>query len=65
MPDDKQDRGSRDRARVAGDEEYEVSYFAAKHGISAQEAQRLIDQHGNDRQTLDREAERLRGRFGN
>jgi hypothetical protein len=41
--------------------EHEVSYFASKHGLSAEQARDLIDKHGNDRETLDREAEKLKG----
>lgn len=61
MPDDTKDRGAQDRARVSGEEEYEVRYFADKHGLSTDEAERLIREHGNDRATLDRAAERLKG----
>jgi len=60
MSDDKNDRGAQDRARVAGGEEYEVRYFADKHGISMEQAQELIDRHGNSRQELDEAARRLK-----
>jgi hypothetical protein len=53
MPDDTNDRGGQDRARVSGEQEYEVRYFAEKHGLSIDEAQRLIDQHGNSREKLE------------
>ena len=53
MSDDKQDRGGQDRARVAGEQGYEVRYFADKHGISIDQAQELIDKHGNSREKLD------------
>jgi hypothetical protein len=53
MPDDTNNRGAQDRARVSGEEEYEVRYFADKHGLSMDEAQRLIDQHGNSREKLE------------
>jgi hypothetical protein len=46
---------------VSESEPYEVSYFAGKHGISAEQARELIDKHGNDLETLDREAEKLKG----
>jgi hypothetical protein len=62
MPDDKANRGEPDRSRVSGSETYEVNFFAEKHGISAAQARDLIKRHGNDRETLDREAEKLRGR---
>ena len=35
--------------------------LAQKHGISAQQARELIEKHGNDRETLDRAAARLKG----
>lgn len=60
MPDDTNNRGGQDRARVSGEEEYEVRYFADKHGISVQQAEDLIRKHGNDRATLDRAAQDLR-----
>lgn len=60
MSDDTNNRGGQDRSRVSGDEEYEVRYFAEKHGISVDEAQRLIDQHGNSREKLDEAAQRLK-----
>lgn len=60
MGDSKQDVGEPDRSRVSGSEGYEVRYFAEKHGISPDQARELIAKHGNDRETLDREAARLR-----
>jgi hypothetical protein len=60
MADDKNNRGEPDRSRVSGSEDYEVSYFAQKHGISAEQARDLISKHGNDRETLDREAGKLK-----
>lgn len=53
MPDDTSNRGGQDRARVSGEEEYEARYFADTHGLSMDEAQRLIDQHGNSREKLE------------
>ncbi len=60
MADDKSNVGEPDRSRVSGSEPYEVSYFAQKHGISAEQARELIEKHGNDRETLDRAAEKLK-----
>ena len=59
MSDDTNNRGGQDRSRVAGEQEYEVRYFADKHGISVEQAQRLIDEHGNSREKLDEAASRL------
>jgi hypothetical protein len=61
MADEKTTRGrNQDRERVAGGQGYEVEYFARKHGITAEQARQLIKEHGNNRATLDREAEKLK-----
>jgi hypothetical protein len=60
MADDKNKRGGGDRNRVAGDEAYEVEYFARKHGITVEQAEGLIRQVGNDREKLDAAAEKLK-----
>lgn len=62
MADDKTNVGGGDRDRVAGGEGYEVEYFARKHGITAEQARDLIRRHGNSRETLDREAQKLKGK---
>ncbi|TMJ12584.1 MAG: DUF3606 domain-containing protein [Alphaproteobacteria bacterium] len=61
MPDDKSKRGGSDRRRVAAGEGYEVSYFARKHGITAEQARDLIDRVGNDREKLNAAAQKLKG----
>jgi len=58
MSDDKNKQG-RDRELVAGGEEYEVRYFADKHGISMEQAEKLIAEHGNNREKLDEVAKSL------
>jgi hypothetical protein len=60
MADDKTMVGAADRNRVSGSEGYEVSYFASKHGISAEQARDLIERIGNDREKLDAAAGRLK-----
>ena len=60
MGDNKSNVGEPDRSRVSGSEGYEVSYFARKHGITSEQARDLIEKHGNNRETLDREAEKLK-----
>ncbi|MCV3209979.1 DUF3606 domain-containing protein [Mesorhizobium sp. YC-39] len=62
MPDNKTKLDFRDRNRVAGDEEYEVGYFASKFGLTIPEVRELIAKHGNDRETLEREAKALGSR---
>lgn len=53
MPDDKDNQGAQDRARVSADQPYEVSYFAQKHGISQDKARQIIEQHGPSREACD------------
>jgi hypothetical protein len=60
MADDKTKRSGRDRATVSADEPYEVGYFARKHGISREQAQKLIDKIGGNRAKLNAEAEKLK-----
>jgi hypothetical protein len=61
MADDKTKVGGADRRTVAGDEPYEVEYFARKHGLHADQARDLIARIGNDRAKLDAAAEQLKG----
>jgi hypothetical protein len=61
MSDDKTKQGQQDRSRVAGDEPYEVAYFASKHGLSQEQARDLIARVGNDRASLDSAAEAMKG----
>jgi hypothetical protein len=60
MADDKSNRGGQDRARVSGEQGYEVEYFARKHGITKEQAEKLIEEHGSNRATLDAAAEKLK-----
>jgi hypothetical protein len=53
MSDNKQNVGAQDRARVAGEEDYEVRHFADKHGLSMDAVRELIARHGNDRDALE------------
>ena len=60
MSDDPSKQGQ-DRRTVAGAEDYEVRYFATKHGISTQQAKDLIAKLGNNREDLDAAASQLKG----
>jgi hypothetical protein len=60
MAGDKSKVGSQDRAQVSGEEQYEVAYFAQKHGISAAQAREIIDLAGNSREKADAAVERGR-----
>lgn len=60
MADDKSKTG-RDRALVAGGEDYEVRDFAESHGISIEQAEQLIKQHGNSRAKLEEAIRQMNG----
>ena len=60
MADDKSNVGGRDRSTVSSSEGYEVSYFAQKHGISAEQARELIERVGNNREALDTAAAKMK-----
>ena len=61
MADDKNNAGGQDRSRVAGGQDYEVRHFAEQHGISIEQAQQLISEHGNNRAALDQAARQMKG----
>jgi len=60
MPDNKDLVGGADRARVAGEEDYEINAFARRHGMSPDEVREMVERIGNDRDALEREAAKLR-----
>ena len=61
MADDKSNVGGQDRARVAGGEDYEVRHFAEANNISVEQAQQLIERHGNSREELERAVQQMKG----
>jgi hypothetical protein len=60
MPDNKKKRGGADRRQVAGGEGYEINYFATKHGITREQARKLIAKVGNNRDKLNAAAAKLK-----
>lgn len=60
MSDNKQMQDGRDRAKVNAEEPYEVSYFAQKHGISAEKAREILASSGPSRKAADEAAARHR-----
>ena len=58
MSDNKQMQDGRDRAKVNSQEQYEVAYFAAKHGLSASQARAILDEAGPSREAADAAATR-------
>lgn len=62
MADNKTKRGGPDRRRVAGNESYEVNYFARKHDITAQQARELLQKIGDNREKLNAAAAKLKRR---
>jgi hypothetical protein len=61
MADDKSNVGGQDRARVAGGQDYEVRDFAEANNISVEQAQQLIERHGNSREDLERAVRQMKG----
>lgn len=53
MSDNKNSRDNRDRNRVAGNEDYELSYIQEKLGVSRQQVLDAIKAVGNDRQKIE------------
>jgi hypothetical protein len=60
MSDDKTTTGAQNRRTVAGDELYEVDYFATKHGLTHDQVHEMIKKFGTKRATLDAEAEKFK-----
>ena len=60
MADDTSDPGAQDRARVAGEQDYELRQFAEAHGISMEQVRQLIDRVGNSRQALEAAVQMMR-----
>lgn len=58
LSDNKQMQDGRDRAKVNAEEQYEVSYFAQKHGISAEAARDILKTAGPSRRAADEAAAR-------
>ena len=50
----------RTRSQTRAGQAYGVFYFAEKHGLTLEQAEQLLRKHGNDRATLDREAQKLK-----
>jgi hypothetical protein len=59
MADNKDHIGEPERSRVAGSEEYEIRHFAEAIGLDVEKVRKLIERHGADRATLEREARKL------
>lgn len=51
-------RGGADRRRVAAGQPYEVGYFARKHGLSREQAEKIIKQTGGDREKANAAAQK-------
>jgi Protein of unknown function (DUF3606) len=47
MADDLSNRGPQDRSRISMNEDYEVQYWTKALGVSKEELQNLVDEHGN------------------
>jgi Protein of unknown function (DUF3606) len=59
MEDSRSRSDSRDRARIAAAEDYEIDYLVVKSGITREQARALVRRHGHDRKTLMKHARNL------
>jgi len=53
MSDDKNKQDGRDRSRVSGSEDYELSYLEEKLGVSREQVKAAIAAVGNDREKVE------------
>jgi len=53
MPDNKNIRDQNDRSKVAGDEQWEISYMIEKTGASREEIEKAIAAVGNNREKVE------------
>ena len=53
MADNKNQRGSQDRNRVAGDEEWEVRYMIQKFNVTKEEVEKAVQAVGNNRDKVE------------
>ena len=60
MADGKKKTGLIDRSKVAATEGYELAYFAKKHGISKDLARAMIRKIGNNREKLNKAAQKIK-----
>ena len=60
MADSTSKRGGGDRRRVAAKQPYELSYFRRKHGLTREQAVKIIEEAGGDREKANAAAQRLR-----
>ncbi|ARO24762.1 hypothetical protein TAL182_CH03017 [Rhizobium sp. TAL182] len=59
MADDKKNVG-RDRSRVAAGQSYELNYFKRKHGLTEDQARKIIKEAGNSREKANELAEQVK-----
>jgi hypothetical protein len=60
MADGKSKNSKQDRGRLSSGDHYEIRDFAHEFDISLGQVRDLIRRHGNDRATLEREAQKLK-----
>jgi hypothetical protein len=53
MADNKNSRGSRDRDRVSGNQDYELRHVAEKFNVSTEEVKKAIEKVGNSREKIE------------
>lgn len=53
MPDNKENRGERDRSRIDTSEPYELNYIAQKLGVSKEQILGAVAEVGNSREKVE------------
>jgi hypothetical protein len=62
VAEDKSITGGADRRTMAVEQPYDLATFAARHGISTDEARKIIEEAGPDRLAIDAAVERYKVR---
>ena len=62
MAGDRSKVGGQDRARMSASEQYKVRYFAANHGLSADDASKIIEEAGPIRADAEAAAKRFKSK---
>ena len=62
MADDRTLMGGTDRLRTPAAQLHEISEFASRHGLSTDEARKILEETAPDRRAADAAAERFRNR---
>jgi hypothetical protein len=63
VSDDKTNTDQRERSKVSSIDDYEVAYVTRRYGLTREQARKIIQDHGGDRDKIDAAASKLKGRM--